>query len=83
MKSKILSTNSITLLPADQNMPTNRVIKQGHGPPEELSRSSREKTVYAITNFIANVKLAGFKFDPGSVTKPIRVRTVVNSSATA
>lgn len=83
MKAKMLSPDSITLLPADQNMPTNRVIKQGHGPPEELSRSSREKTVHAITNFIANVKLAGFKFDPGDLTKPIRVRTLVNSSATA
>ncbi len=83
MKAKILSPNSITLLPADQNMPTNRVIKQGQGPPEELSRSSREKTVQAMTNFIANVELAGFKFDPGNLTKPIRVRTVVNSSATA
>ena len=83
MKSKKISTCSITLLPVDQNMPINPVIKQGLGPPEELSRSSREKTVGAITSFIANAKLAGFKFDPGALTKPIRVRTMVNSSATA
>jgi hypothetical protein len=74
---------SITLLPEDRNMPTNPVIKQGSGPPEELSASSREKTVYGISNFIANVKAAGFKFDPGDLVKPIRVRTLVNSSATA
>lgn len=74
---------SITLLPVDQNMPTNRIIKEGMEPPEELSRSSREKTVCAITNFIANVKLSGFKFNPGDLVKPIRVRTMVNSSATA
>jgi hypothetical protein len=71
------------LLPEDQNMPTNPIIKKGMGPAEEFSRSSREKTVYAITNFIANAKRAGLKFDAGDLVMPIRVRTAVNSSATA
>ena len=74
---------SITLLPVDRDMPTNVVINKGVGPPEELSQSSREKTVHAITNFITNAKRAGLKFNPGDLVKPIRVRTMVNSSATA